>query len=89
MAEAGSETAMSEQTERWVRRFEQEGLLGKAALLSGTAVRLTANLLDRAIERAAATVADAEDAFRRELDPNVEDAKILDEWDERRRRGER
>lgn len=73
---------MSDEAERWIRRFEQEGALGKAALLGGTAVRLTANFIDRALARAAATAAEAERAFRRELDPNVEDAKILEEWDE-------
>lgn len=70
-------------TERWIARFEEEGLAGRAALLSGTAVRLTARLIDRVLDRAASTVAEAEHAFRRELDPNVEEAKILDEWDER------
>ena len=70
-------------TERWATRFEQEGPVGRAALLSGTAVRFTARLIDRVLDRAASTVAEAEAAFRRELDPNVEDAKILDEWDER------
>lgn len=71
-------------TERWIARFERETAVGKAALLGGTAVRFTARLIDRTLERAASTVAEAEAAFRRELDPNVEDAKILDEWDERR-----
>lgn len=65
--------------ERWIERFEAEGPLGKALLLGGTAVRLTARALDRTIERAAHTVAEAERAFKRELDPNMEDAKVLEE----------
>jgi hypothetical protein len=65
--------------ERWIERFEEEGALGKALLLGGTAVRLTARLIDRSVDRAAATIADAERAFRRELDPNMEEAKILEE----------
>ena len=69
-------------TERWIARFEQEGVAGKAALVGGTAVRFTAGLIDKVLDRAASTVAEAEQAFRRELDPNIEDAKILDEWDE-------
>ncbi len=72
--------------ERWIARFEREGVVGKAALLGGTAVRFTARLIDRTLERAASTVAEAEAAFRRELDPNMEDAKILDEWDERKKK---
>jgi hypothetical protein len=65
--------------ERWAERFEQENAIGKALLLGGTAVRLTARLIDKSVERAATTVAEAERVFRRELDPNMEDAKILEE----------
>lgn len=71
-------------TERWIARFEQASLAGKAALLGGTAVRFTAHLIDKTLDRAAGTVAEAEQAFKRELDSTMEDAKILDEWDERR-----
>ncbi len=73
-----------DRTERWIARFEQASLAGKAALLGGTAVRFTANLIDKTLDRAADTVAEAEQAFKRELDPTMEDAKILDEWDEDR-----
>ena len=73
-----------EPTERWIARFEQANLTGKAALLGGTAVRFTANLIDKTLDRAASTVAEAEQAFKREVDPTMEDAKILDEWDESR-----
>jgi hypothetical protein len=79
-----------EPTERWIARFEQANMTGKAALLGGTAVRFTANLIDKTLDRAASTVAEAEQAFKRELDPTMEDAKILDEWeDESRDRQER
>lgn len=74
-------------TERWVARFERASLSGKAALLGGSAVRFTANLIDRTLDRAASTVAEAERAFKRELDPTMEDAKILDEWEEDDRKG--
>ena len=49
-----------DKTERWAARFEQASLAGKAALLGGTAVRLTANLIDKTLDRAAGTVAEAE-----------------------------
>jgi len=65
--------------ERWIQRFETEGALGKALLLGGTAVRLTARAIDHTLERAAHTVAEAERAFKRELDPNMEEAKVLEE----------
>ncbi len=73
-----------DQTERWIARFERAGAAGKALLVGGTAVRLTARLIDRTLDRAASTVAETEQAFKREIDPNMEDATILDEWDERR-----
>lgn len=74
-----------EPTERWIARFERASLTGKAALLGGTAVRFTANLIDKTLDRAASTVAEAEEAFKRELDPTMEDAKILDEWEDESR----
>lgn len=78
-----------EPTERWIARFEQSSLTGKAALLGGTAVRFTANLIDKTLDRAASTVAEAEQAFKREVDPTMEDAKVLDEWDESRTQRDR
>jgi len=72
--------------DQWVERFERAGFLGRLALLGGGAVRLTANALDGVLDRAAKTVADAERALRSELDPNVTDAKILEEVNERPKR---
>ncbi len=76
--------APMDKTERWIARFEQASLTGKAALLGGSAVRFTADLIDKTLDMAAGTVAEAERAFKRELDPTMEDAKILEEWDEER-----
>jgi hypothetical protein len=69
--------------ETWLDRFERAGPLARLGLLSGGAVRLAARAIDGALDRAAETVAQAEDAFRKELDPNVSDAHILEEHDER------
>ena len=63
-------------------RFDELNWWGRAAALGGTAVRLTADALDYGARRAATTLADAEKAFHQGRDPNVEDAKILDERDE-------
>jgi hypothetical protein len=68
--------------ERWIERFEQAGWLGRAALLGGGAVRLAAQAIDHTLDRAAQVVVEAQDAFRKELDPNVSDARILEESDE-------
>ena len=59
--------------------FDHLNWLGRAVALGGTAVRLTANAIDQGVQRAATTLADAEKAYREGRDPNVEDAKILDE----------
>ena len=69
--------------ESWAERFEHANWLGRAALVGGGAIRLTANALDAVLKRAARTAVDAENAFLGELDPNVSDAKVLEEVEER------
>lgn len=59
--------------------FYQLNWLGKAAVLGGTALRLSANFIDAAFERTRAIAEESRDAFNRELDPNIEDAHILEE----------
>lgn len=73
---------MSEPDRRIVE-FERLNLLGKAFFLGGAAIRLAANAIDAVLEKTADVVADAERAFREGLDPNIEDAKILEERNER------
>lgn len=72
-------------SERRLIEFERLNLLGKAVFLGGSAVRLAAGLIDQAIDRASDIVADAERAFRQGRDGDIEDAKILEEREERRR----
>lgn len=55
-------------------------------MLGGGAVRLTASAIDHAIDRAAKVAVEAEQAYRKELDPNVSDATILEETDDRETR---
>jgi hypothetical protein len=76
---------MGDDGQSWVERYERAGWLERIGLLGGGAVRLTANLIETAVDRAAKTVVEAEAAFRREVDPNVTDAKVLEEWEEPRR----
>jgi hypothetical protein len=61
------------------RRFDDLNWLGRAVYLGGTALRLSAQLIDRAADRAERIAADARREFERELDPNIEDAKVLEE----------
>lgn len=70
---------MNDPDERRIVRFEDLNLLGKAVFLTGAAVRTTATLLDRAVDRAADLYLEAEEAFKRELDDSIEEATILDE----------
>jgi hypothetical protein len=67
----------------WLERFEGAGLVGRVGLLAGGAVRLAATAAEKAIDRAASIAVEAQTAFRKEMDPNVSDATILDETDER------
>lgn len=60
-------------------RFDDLNWLGKAVFVTGAAVRGAATLLDAALARAADVVVEAERAFKQGRDPNIEDAKILDE----------
>lgn len=58
---------------------EQLNLLGKAAYLGGSAVRLAAGWIDTAVHQAAGIYVETERAFKQGLDPNIEDAKIIEE----------
>lgn len=70
---------MSESSDDRLVEFERLNLLGKAVYLGGTAVRLAAGAIDASVRRAADIYVDAEKAFRQGRDPNVDDAKIIDE----------
>jgi hypothetical protein len=67
----------------WIERFERAGLAGRVGLLASGAVRLAATAAEAALDRAATIAVDAREAFRKELDPNVSDAKVIEETDER------
>ena len=72
---------------RWVARFEQTGFAGRAAMLGGGAVRVAALAAEKALDRAASVAVEARDAFRKEMDPNVSDARVIEETDDRPARG--
>jgi hypothetical protein len=73
-------------SDKRIVEFDRLNLLGKAVFLGGSAVRLAANLIDTVLDRAVEIVEEAEKAFKQGRDPNVEDAKILEEHEEHRRR---
>ena len=61
------------------RRIGDLNLLGRVVYFAGKSVRVTAELLDSVIKLAADTYSEAERAFKQGLDPNVDDANIIEE----------
>ena len=53
---------------------------GKTVYLGGTMLRLTANLVDATADRVSKIAAESKEALDRELDPNVEDARVIEEY---------
>lgn len=63
------------------RQIERLNALGRLIWFGGAAARFTADAVEHLIDRSAEVLAEAEHAFQQGLDPNVEDAKILEEYD--------
>ena len=69
-------------SESWIDRYERAGLLGRVGMLGSGAVRLLAGAIDKGLEHTASVLVESKEAVERELDPNVSEARILDEWDD-------
>lgn len=54
--------------------------LGKSVFIGGTVLRLTANLVESTADRVSAIASTSKRAFERELDPNIEDARVIEEY---------
>jgi hypothetical protein len=67
------------------RRVDPEDLnwLGKSVFVGGAVLRVTARALDATANRVRHIAARSKEAFERELDPNIEDARVLDEHSDR------
>lgn len=72
---------MSEErsTERRVQ-LRDLNWFGKTVYLGGTVLRFTANLVDATAERVSKVAAESKKAFDRELDPNIEEARVIEEY---------
>ncbi|NND72881.1 MAG: hypothetical protein HKN43_14985 [Rhodothermales bacterium] len=68
-------------TDRRMTEFDKLGLLGKAMFIGGTAIKLVATGIDYALERTTDLIVDIEKSFNDGRDPNIEEAKILEEKD--------
>ena len=76
---------MSDPGDRLVE-FDRLNVVGKAVYLSGQAARVAGGLIDAVVDQAASIYVQAERAFRDGLDPEIEDARILEETDDRKPR---
>lgn len=56
---------------------------GKTVYFGGTVLRFTANLVDATATRVSKIAAESKKEFDRELDPNIEDARVIDEYSDR------
>jgi hypothetical protein len=54
--------------------------LGKSVFVGGAVLRLTANLIESTADRVSSIAAQSRTAFERELDPNIEDARVIEEY---------
>lgn len=68
-------------SERWIQRFERAGFFGRVGLIGGSAVKVLASAIDGGLDRVATVAVDAKEAFDKEMDPNMTDATILEEFD--------
>jgi hypothetical protein len=59
--------------------------LGKSVFIGGAVMRVTAQALDATANRVRHVAARSKEAFQRELDPNIDDAHVLEEYPEQDR----
>jgi len=54
--------------------------LGKSVFVGATALRFTANLIESTADRVSSIASQSRRAFERELDPNIEEARVIEEY---------
>ncbi|MFT5515779.1 MAG: hypothetical protein ACI80V_001907 [Rhodothermales bacterium] len=69
--------------------FDRLNLVGKAVYVTGQVARVATVIVETVVDGAAALIAETERAFRDGLEPGVEEAKILEEFEEKRKGGKR
>lgn len=64
------------------RRVDVENLnwLGTSVFIGGAVMRLTANAIDATANRVKDIASRSKEAFERELDPNIEEARVIEEF---------
>jgi len=71
---------MAEHDDRRVE-FSRLNWVGKGVFIAGSAFRVALGLIDATVETVGGIITEAERAFSEGIDPDVDDAKILDEKD--------
>lgn len=71
---------MSDESPRRRVNLRDLNWFGKSVFVGGAVMRLTANLIDTTADRVTKIAAESKQAFERELDPNIEDARVLEEY---------
>ncbi len=66
--------------------FTDLNLLGKAVFVGGVFTRAATKFVESTIKSTVEIVTEAEKAFKQGLDPNVEEAKIIEEHEEKPRK---
>jgi len=73
---------MSSRPEREVE-FDRLNLLGKVVFVTGTTVRVIGSVIDSVVETVSGVAQEAEKAFKEGMDPNIDEATIVDEGRDR------
>jgi len=71
---------MSNEHPRRRTSFQDLNWLGKSVCVGGTVLRFTAKLVDRTADRVSSIAAKSKRAFDRELDPSIEEARVIEEY---------
>ena len=79
---------MLDPEERQIIEFDRLNRFGKTVFIAGVAVKTTVAFIDTALEKVVDLVLEAERAFKEGLDAPVENAKILEEWEDEGSKGE-
>lgn len=74
---------MSDHSSRRRVNLHDLNWLGKTVFVGGALMRVAANAIDATADHVTSIAAQSRQAFDRELDPNIEDARVLEEYPER------
>lgn len=70
--------------EHKIIKFDELNLLGKLVYVSGVLTRTATDIVQSAVDATSEIITETEKAFKEGLDPNVDDAKIIDEIEEKK-----